>query len=98
MSPKLNCFAVGDFPKFPRCYKAISVTNLLPTAGSRLIQREHEQVARVREIIVLDRMQVSAAALHREKLLGADRVGHRRALERRAEVEAPQLLQRLVVI
>jgi hypothetical protein len=33
----LNCLAVGDFPKFPRCYKAISVTDLLPTAGFRFI-------------------------------------------------------------
>jgi hypothetical protein len=33
----LNCLAVGDFPKFPRCYKAISVTDLLPTAGFRII-------------------------------------------------------------
>ena len=31
-------------------------------------------------------------------LLRPDRVGHRRALERRADVEAPQFLQRLVVI
>jgi hypothetical protein len=72
----------------------------MPAANlrARLIQREHEQVARVREIIVLDRVQVPAARLHGEKLLGPDRVGHRRALERRAEIETPQLLERLVVV
>jgi hypothetical protein len=43
-------------------------------------------------------MQVPAAGLHREILLGPDRVGHRRALERRAEIEAPQLLERLILI
>src|SRR3954466_1282478 len=43
-------------------------------------------------------MQVTAAGLHREILLGSDRVGHRRALERGADIEAPELLQRFVVI
>src|SRR5262245_15629314 len=68
--------------------------------GERLvsIEREHEQVARGLELVELDRMQVAAARLHREILLGSDRVGHRRALERRADVEAPELLQRLVVV
>ena len=36
--------------------------------------------------------------LHGEILLRSDRVGDRRALERRADVEAPQLLERLVVV
>src|SRR5215510_10623767 len=43
-------------------------------------------------------MQVPAAGLHREVLLRPDRIGHRRALERGADIEAPELLQRLVVI
>src|SRR5260370_13800144 len=53
------------------------------------IQREHEQVARRFEIVVLDGVQVATAALHRDILLGADRIGDGRALERRAEIEAP---------
>ncbi len=62
------------------------------------IQREHEQVARVLQPVVLHRMQVAAAGLHGEILLGPDRVGDGRALERSADVEAPELLQRLVVV
>ena len=41
---------------------------------------------------------MAAAGLHRQVLLRPDRIGHRRALERRAHVEAPQLLERLVVV
>src|SRR5262249_45950517 len=52
-----------------------------------LVQRKHEHVARTLELIELDRMQMAAAGLHREILLGPDRIGHRRALERRAEIE-----------
>src|SRR5258708_34991478 len=69
-----------------------------PPYGTWSVQREHVQVARVHQVVVLDRMQVSAAGLHREILLGSDRVGHRRALEWRAEIETPQLLERLVLI
>src|SRR5262245_38862538 len=61
------------------------------------VQREHEQVARVLQVIELDRMQVAAAGLHGEVLLRSDRIGHRRTFERRADIEAPELLQGLVV-
>src|SRR5215510_4145085 len=69
-----------------------------PPSRASSVQREHEHVARVLELIEFDRMQMAAAGLHREILLGPDRIGHRRALERRADVEPPQLLELLVVI
>src|SRR5229473_1489861 len=74
--------------------------SLLPIrhSPSSSIQREHEQVARALQFVELDRMQVAAAGLHGEKLLRPDRIGHRRALERRADIEAPELLEGLVVI
>src|SRR5262245_48093053 len=62
------------------------------------IQGEDEQVARVLELVELHRMEVAAAGLHREILLRTDRVGHRRTLERGADVEAPELFQRLIVV
>src|SRR5436305_194122 len=62
------------------------------------IQREHEQIARVLELVELLRMQVAAAGLHREILFRPDRIRHRRALERRADIETPKLFERLVVI
>src|SRR5207248_4482192 len=65
---------------------------------SQLVQREHEHVARILEAIELHRMQVPAARLHREVLFGPDRVGDGRAFERRADVEAPELLERVVVV
>src|SRR5215467_4717746 len=71
-------------------------TIVLQIASS--VQREDEHVARALELIELDRMQMAAAGLHREILLGPDRVGHRRALERCAEIEPPQLFELLVVI
>ena len=43
-------------------------------------------------------MQVAPAGLHGEILLRPDGVGHRRALERRADVEAPELFERFVVV
>src|SRR5262245_16447079 len=43
-------------------------------------------------------MQVASAGLHGEVLLRPDRIGHRRAFERRADVEPPQFLERLVVV
>ena len=43
-------------------------------------------------------MQVPTAGLNRKILLRSHRIGHRRTLERRADVEAPQLFQRLVMI
>src|SRR5215467_6457944 len=39
------------------------------------IQREHEQIARRFQIVVLDRMEVATATLHRDVLLRPDRVG-----------------------
>src|SRR5262245_14664104 len=69
-----------------------------PPSRASSVQREHEHVARVLELIEFDRMQMAAAGLHREILLGPDCVSHRRALERRAEIEAPQLFELLVVI
>src|SRR3954449_13402235 len=81
---------------------SILISRLGPTlthpTRSSSVQREHEHVARALELIELDRMQMATAGLHREKLLRPDRVGHRRALERRAEIEPPQLLELLVVI
>src|SRR5438105_149551 len=43
-------------------------------------------------------MQVAAAGLYGDVLLGPDGIGDGRALERRADVESPQLLELLVVI
>ncbi len=40
-----------------------------------LVQREHEQIARVLEVVVFHRMQVASARLHREILLRPDRIG-----------------------
>src|SRR5260370_31561326 len=62
-----------------------------------LIQRKHEQIARALQLVVFHGMYVAAAGLHREILLRADRISHRRALERRADIEAPELLERLVL-
>jgi len=52
---------------------------LLPTLrkARTSIQCEHEQIARVLQLVVLHRMQVTATRLHGEKLLRADSVGHR---------------------
>jgi PNKP (polynucleotide 5'-kinase/3'-phosphatase) family adenylyltransferase-like protein len=48
----LNCLAVGDFSKLPRCYKAISVTDLLSTAGFRLNRFvAREPLRRVQECV-----------------------------------------------
>src|SRR5207253_10468158 len=68
------------------------------TAIALLVQREDEQVARVLELVPVHRVEMPAAGLHREEFLRADRVDDRRALERRADVEAPELLERLVVV
>src|SRR5262245_30862371 len=64
----------------------------------RSVQREDEEIARVLQLVELHRMQVPSAGLHRQILLWPDGVGYRRAFERRADVEAPQLLERLVVV
>jgi len=63
-----------------------------------LIEREDEQVARVLELVEFHRVQMPPAGLHREVLLRVDRVGDRRAFQRCADVEAPELLERLVVV
>src|SRR4030095_11182277 len=68
----------------------------LPPATS--VQREHKQIARILEAVELHRMQVSAAGLHREVLLRPDRIGDRRSLQRGPDVEAPEFLERVVVI
>src|SRR2546426_3849499 len=62
------------------------------------VQREDEQVARILEVIELHRVEVTSARLHGEILLRPDRVSDRRPLEGRTQIEAPQLLQLLVVI
>src|SRR5689334_21858037 len=43
-------------------------------------------------------MQVTPARLQSEILLGSDRICYRRALERRADVEAPEFLKCFIVI
>src|SRR5262249_54851073 len=66
--------------------------------GAPSIQREYEHVARVLEVIVFHWVQVASACLHREILFRADRVDDRCALQRRADVKTPQLLQLLIVV
>src|ERR1700726_2616342 len=56
-----------------------------PAAPGSSVQGKHEQVARCFQIVVLHRMQVAAAALHRQVLLGPDRIDDRRALEGSAD-------------
>src|SRR5580704_8528986 len=77
---------------------ASSLPRLRGREGIGSVQREDEQVARVFEIVVFHRMQVAPARLHSEILFRPDRIGDGRTLERRADIEAPQLLQLLVVI
>src|SRR5215475_7496284 len=43
-------------------------------------------------------MHVAPAALHRYILLWSDRIGNGRALERRADIEAPELLELFIVV
>src|SRR5262245_5478767 len=74
------------------------VVSARSTHPQKSIQREYEQVARVLQLVELHGMQVAAAGLHRQILLRSDRISNGRALERRAEIEAPELLQCLVVI
>src|SRR5712671_6447069 len=62
------------------------------------VQREDEQVARILKVIELHRVEVTSARLHGEILLRPDRVSNRCPLEGRTQIEAPQLLQLLVVI
>src|SRR5215475_544285 len=71
---------------------------LNPSYDVASIQREYEHVAGIFQLVVFHRMQMAAAGLHGEILLRPDRIGDRRALERGADVEAPELLERLVVI
>src|SRR5438552_217574 len=66
--------------------------------GRWSVQRKHKQIAGILQIVVFHGMQVPAAGLHREILLGSDRVRHGRAFQCRAQVEPPQFLERLVVI
>jgi hypothetical protein len=51
------------------------------------VQREDEQIARVLEVVVFHGMLVTAARLHSEVLLRADRVDHRRTFQRRTDVD-----------
>src|SRR5216683_763741 len=51
----------------------------LPASGEReksasSVQRKHEQVARVFQVVVFHRVQMASARLHREILLRPDRV------------------------
>src|SRR6267378_595890 len=88
-----------DYPSIEAPPRMEGPPDAIPPSGPRVsIQREHEQIARRFEIVVLDRVQVATATLHCDILLGTDRIGNGRALERRAEIEAPQLLELFVVI
>src|SRR5882672_12001096 len=69
-----------------------------PSRLVRSIQRENEEVARRLELVIFHRMNVATARLHGDILLRPDRVGDRRALEWRADVEAPKFLKLFVVI
>src|SRR6185369_15682193 len=66
--------------------------------GRASIQCEHEQIARVLQLVPVHRMQMPSAGLHGEILLRADRVSDRRTFERRADVEAPEFFERFVVV
>src|SRR5947209_8213442 len=68
-------------------------TAACPIALIVSVQREDEHVARCLQLVVLHRMEVPTARLHGEILLRSDRIGHRRALERRANVEPPELFE-----
>ena len=61
-----------------------------------LVQCEHEQ-ATVFQVVELHRVQVASAGLH-GSALRANLEGDRCALERRAEVDAPELFERVVVV
>src|SRR5438067_13561509 len=73
----------------------ILITAVAPPA---LVQREYKQIARVLQVIELRRVQMPSSGLHGDVLLSVDRVSDRRAFQWRADVEAPQLLERLVVV
>src|SRR6516162_9157091 len=104
MVSSLDCcrFVVLIWNGVPGAARAMNQAEIPPPQageGERVsIQREDEQVARVLEVVVFHRMQVASARLHGEILLRPDSKYDRRALERRADIEAPQLLQPLVVI
>src|SRR4030095_13644176 len=60
------------------------------------IQRKDEEVARRLEVVEFLRMDVPPARLHGKILLRPYRVADRGTLERRTDVEAPQLFELLV--
>src|SRR5262245_61828400 len=76
-----------------------SARSLKPEAWSLIsIQREHEQVAGTLQVVVLHRVHVTAAALDGHVLLRPDRIRHGRTFERRADVEAPENFEGLIVV
>ena len=52
--------------------------------GGQSIQRKHEQIAGILQVVEFHGMQVPSAGLNRNVLFWSDRVGHRRALQRGA--------------
>src|SRR5579864_9558441 len=76
----------------------LSLGRVVAPRERQSIQRKDEQVAGILQVVVFHRMQMPAAGLNGDVLLGSDRISHRGALERGAHVEPPQFLERLIVI
>src|SRR5262245_12867594 len=78
--PRGRAGTAGVAPAFNFTKERAGRTRSQDSRSAQSIQRKHEQIARRFEIVVLDRVQVATAALHRDILVGADRVGDGRAL------------------
>src|SRR5580704_18405158 len=78
--------------------KRMPVENSLSNFAGKLIQRKDEQVAGILKVVEFHGMQVPSAGLNRKVLFCSDRISHRRALQRGAQIEPPQFLERIVVI